>query len=345
MYLHQFHQPIKACLYLCMCSLAYVSCIDPVIVDNNSGQIEGGSDSTPMYSDDELVALLAEHALLIRVIPVDTSNEAEVFCVGVALQPGLVITVASCFENGVRYAEVKRGASITFDNSEPRVGIVTHVYKHPGFISGIPINNGYDIAAIKITTPSNFDSAPPIASLFDGDLSTMNNLLRVGYQRGLDNVFQRRVSFGTGAQVMSEVLRFPTSPNSVEEPCLTSGGLVLSLSEDEPQVIAVSSHGNDSCTQGGSASVLGASRDFIQQAYTGMLDMSGQNHTVTGELSCAQFFLCYQVVECQSSLTIPAKMLIDELFACVNDAEMTCTDFSCYPDKCPDEYNNCVRPM
>ena len=123
MYLHQFHQPIKACLYLCMCSLVYVSCIDPVIVDTNSEQIEGGNNSTQMYSNDELVALLAERALLIRVIPVDTSNEAEVFCVGVALQPGLIVTVASCFEEGVRYAEVKRGASITFDNSEPRVGI------------------------------------------------------------------------------------------------------------------------------------------------------------------------------------------------------------------------------
>ena len=336
------HPYLKACLCLGLCSWGVMSCINPVVIDNVQGEEVTGGVDTPGRSPDDINMLLAEAALLIRVIPVDDSRGAEVFCVAVALQPSLLITSASCFQGGVRYAEVKRGAQISFQDNEARVGVVTQVYKHPGFIPGIPVNNGYDFAVVKITPPSNFDSPPQVVTLYERDPMTLDTLLRVGYKRGEDNVFQRRVSFGSGTQAMGEVLTFSASAGG-DAPCPVSGSPVMAYVNGAPHVVALSAHGDETCTQGGSAGIVNASRAFISDAYEGQIDTSGQNYEVTGDLSCAQFFLCYQVPDCQMKLTMPAQMLMNDLFACIN--ETMCNEFSCYPTACPDEYDLCVQSM
>ena len=328
-------------IFLWLLCLLSVSCVDPVVINGTEDTTSGG-DQGP---SEEATSRLVEHALLIRVIPVDSSGDrgAEVFCAAVALQSNLLITTASCFQGGVRYAEVKRGPSVSFRDIEPRLGIVTQVYTHPVFTPGIPTNSGYDVAVVKISSSPEVAATIPIVELFEGDPSSLDQLLRVGYQRGENDLFQRVVSFGFGAQTIDAVLSFSVMTTSEAEPCLTSGGPVLALLDGNPQIIAISSRGDESCTQGGSASIVNASRDFIQDAYRGTLEVSEQNPDVVRDLSCAQYFLCYHFRECRDALTASAQQLIDNLLACALD--QGCNEFSCYPDVCPTEYDLCVNPM
>ena len=73
MYLPRVQRHIKAYLFLCLWSLAYVSCVNPVVIGETVEEGMAGTPETPQRSPDEINALLAESVLLMRVIPVDDS--------------------------------------------------------------------------------------------------------------------------------------------------------------------------------------------------------------------------------------------------------------------------------
>ena len=133
--------------------IALASCVTPVTVDstdiNGGVDVSGGSN---IGSEEDMTEALINSVFVIRVLPVDTSLGAEIFCTGVQVQPTLVMTSASCFRAGVRYAEVLDGSKVDFRNNPPRLGIVTEVYRHRAYEPGFPTNAAlsYQLAPVAL---------------------------------------------------------------------------------------------------------------------------------------------------------------------------------------------------
>ncbi len=312
------------------------ACVEPISVDPEMNGGEGLAGTESM--DGELTETLVSSVLMLRVLPFDTSLGAEVFCTGVAIQPKLIITSASCFRAGVRYAEVLSGSEINFFNNNPRLAVVTEVYKHPAFSPSLPVNNGADLAIVHVDQQLLI----PLVEPFVGDLSsTSANLLRVGYLPNEDISFRRQVSFGLNPNIEQDLVSFSTDPSDNEPVCLVSGAPVLALIDNKPQLIAVSSRGDDSCTNGGNASLLRSSVNFINQASRKEIELpEGEQAQVQGGLNCAQAFKCYNVPSCLLYLTPEAQEQINALFTCAQ--EQGCQSTDCYETSCPELFNECI---
>lgn len=318
---------------LCICMIS-LSCVDPITVEPMIAgeQIVDNNDSS------EQTEIMTNSILILRVLPVDTSLGAEIFCSAVALQPQLIITSASCFRAGVRYAEVLNGPEVDFFNNNPRLAVVTEVYKHPAYNSGLPVNNGADLAIVHVDQ----QLIAPLVEPFVGDLgSNTNTLLRVGYLPNEDISFRRQVSFGLNPMIQDDVLSFSNDASANEPVCLVPGAPILSVIDNKPHLIAVSSRGDDSCTMGGNASLLKSSINFINQASRKAIELpEGEQAQVQGGLSCAQAFKCYNVPSCLLYLTPAAQEELTALFTCAQ--QQGCQGFDCYEMTCPELYNECI---
>ena len=324
----------------CFISFLSLSCVDPITVEPEMG----GEMSEPDTDNFEQTETLTNSVLILRILPVDTSLGAEIFCSGVALQPKLIITSASCFRAGVRYAEVLSGAEVSFSNNEPRMAVVTEVYKHPAYSLGLQTNNGADIAIVHVDR----QLLVPLVEPFIGELSSNSaNLLRVGYrpneESGIEGQisFRRQVSFGLNPMLQGDVLNFNNGSDNNEPVCLVSGAPILSIIDNKPHLMAVSSRGDDSCTMGGDASMLKSSVNFINQASRKDIQLpEGEQAQVQGGLNCSAAFKCYSVPSCLLYLTPAAQDQINALFICAQ--EQGCNSPDCYQMVCPEQYNECV---
>ena len=324
---------LKKLSYLFILLLIY-SCVDPIPPDPvvTAGEMTGGEEVEDRTQE------MLDSTFMIRILPVDSSLGAEIFCTGVALRPQLVITSASCFRAGVKYAEIMSGSAIDFQNNNDRLATVTKVYKHPAYSPEIPQNIGADLAIVHVDR----QLIVPILKPFIGELNEVESTLyRVGYLADEEINFTKQVSFATGPTVNDALLSFSGGEGALEQPCLVSGGPVLAIVNQEPHLIAVSSWGDASCTEGGSASLLSKSVNFINNASSEMIElMDGEQAQVQGGLTCSQAFKCYQVPSCLLFLTEEAGMIFEQLYNCARD--LGCTSEDCYQDSCPDLFNQCI---
>ena len=314
------------------------ACVEKISVDSTDingmagSMVNGGS----VYEEDQ-TELLTNSTFMIRVLPADTSLGAEIFCTGVALQPKIAITSASCFRAGVRYAEILGGPDISFFNNNPRLGVVTEVYSHRAYEFGAPVNNGADLAIVHVDQ----QLVVPIVQPYVGDFSDIQtNLYRIGYSPNEDLEFRRQVSFGLNPAVAEDVLLFSQMPSD-NEPCLIQGGPVLALIDNQPSLIAVSSRGNESCTVGGNASLLTNSISFLNDAAMKVYQLKdGQQAQVQGGLNCSEAFKCYELAACLTYLTQTAQEELTALFSCAQEGG--CNQQDCYQSTCPELFDACI---
>lgn len=312
----------------------FSGCSDPITPEMNGGGDQQGGEEIPVINPEEMTQRMKESLLLVRVLPV---MGAERICSAVAIQPDLLLTSASCLANGVRYAEVKRGEIITFQDNEPRTGIAFKVFKNSTFIEGFQSNNGSDVGLIKLK-----GGAPdvPIVDVFVGDPIGLE-LTRVGYNYRDNSSFQQVVTFASPPQIIGNAISFSGEGGLTATECEITGAPVFTFVGDRLQVVAVSGRGDASCTQNGSASLIAPSTDFLNQVYGGtFMPAEGEQTTVQAGLSCAESLNCYYDVCYSQYLSMEAAELLNALFLC-SDA-MGCQDIECYMRECLESFNACI---
>ena len=312
----------------------FASCVQPISIEE--AEPNGGDSIGEPEAD--MTALLTESVTLLRVLPVDTSTDAEIFCVAVPVTQRVLITSASCFNRGIRYGEVLSGPEVNFSQSGPRLAIIEKVYSHPMYVPNVPANNGLDLAVVHIDRDINMTLLTPYGGNLDPSLTP---LLRVGYLPNEALLFRKQVAFATNFAQSMSVLSFDTS-GGLEPSCHVTGSPVLSTISGQPTLIAVSSFGDVSCTDGGSASLLQRSAEFLNAAIAGTLTLpEGVNAQVQGDLSCAQAFKCNDVSACLAFVGEVARIQYTALFQCTQATG--CDNFACYMTDCPEEYSACFN--
>ena len=313
------------------------ACVDPLVVNMSENVDAGMTELGP--STDEKNRILTESILLVRILPINPMV-GEVFCSAVAIQNNLLLTSATCLKEGVRYAEVKRGSDVFFRDNEPRVGLAFKYYRHKQYAPTSFNVDSHDLGVIRLK------SAIPDASivtLFEGDVSTLDSMLRIGYQRDDGDQFRRMVSFGLNQENTDEIISFNGSSGLTETPCTVTAGLVLTYKDNQAQVVAISTRGNDSCTQGGSGPIVNTpdNRTFLQDAFEDThVDPSNEPNTIRGGLNCAQALNCYYDSCLAEYTTEEAQQQMNDLFLCAQAAQ--CQETLCYYDTCPEEFNACT---
>lgn len=315
------------------CSL--MACVEPITV----GEMEAGTEEnneqggSPTDNTNQLV----ESVTLLRVLPVDSSLDAEIFCVAVPVTPRALITSASCFRGGIKYGEILSGSEVNFYQSGPRIAVVKSVYSHPAYNPNIPTNIGADLAVVHVDRDVN----TPLLTPFGGDLdSSISPLVRVGYLPNEELLFRKQVSFGLDYTQDMALLSF-IGTGEAASPCRITGAPVLASVDGKASLIAISSYGDVSCTEGGSASLLKQSATFLNEALSEMITLpEGVNAQVQGNLSCSQAFKCFDVSACLAFMGEEASMQYNQLFQCAQAA--SCENFSCYEMNCPEQFQACI---
>ena len=312
----------------------FASCVQPISIEETESN-GGESIGEPEV---DMTALLTESVTLLRVLPVDTSTNAEIFCVAVPVTQRVLITSASCFSTGIRYGEVLSGPEVDFSQSGPRLAIIEKVYSHPMYVPNIPANGGFDLAVVHVDRDVNMTPLTP----YGGDLDpSITPLLRVGYLPNEALLFRKQVAFAANFTQSMSVLSFNMSAGQAT-PCQVTGSPVLSTISGKPTLIAVSSFGDVSCTDGGSASLFKQSIDFLNPAIGGTLALpEGVNAQVQGDLSCSQAFKCNDVSACLAFVGEEARIQYSALFQCTQNTG--CDNFACYMTDCPEEYSACFN--
>ena len=311
------------------------ACVDPITVEET--ETTAGTEPIGGEPSGDTTTILTDRVALLRVLPVDTSTDAEIFCTVVPVSDRVMITSASCFRAGIRYGEILNGREINFSLGEQRLAIVQRVYSHPEYLSTVPVNTGVDLAVIHVDRPLNMIPLTPFA---DPLTPSIQPLIRVGYLPNDDLTFRKEVSFGSSyAQEMS-LLLFDEG-NTSSPSCRVNGAPVLSTVNGQSSLIAISSFGDVSCTSGGSASLIQQSADFLNAAFREMITLpEGVNAQVQANLSCAQAFKCFNVSACINHLGEEAGQQYTAFFQCTQDKG--CDNFSCYETECPDEFRACI---
>ncbi len=319
--------------------LSLSACVETIVVEAEMGGAESNNNGGEMQIDN--TSMLVNSALLIRVIPEDTSLGAELFCVGVPVTQRAIITSASCFRGGLRYAEILSGLTVSFSDDRNRLAIVEKAYKHPAFNPDIPADLGSNLVVAHVDRDLNTQTVLPYVGEVNDSLTP---LLRVGYLADMELNFQRTVAFGLNPTLEDSIIVFEDGEGSLPL-CNVTGAPVLAIVNNQPSLIGVSSWGNESCTEGGSASSLSQQttidflNDALNQTYT---VPAGQSASAKGDLSCSQAFKCFNYSGCLAFLGAEASMQYDNLYLCTSAAGCAADDFGCFMESCPEEYSACL---